>query len=97
MILIVIFKLSLFVLKMYRTKGKTKKDFSTAILERKKAPNRLVVDDSVNDDNSTVSLNIKTMEELQLFRGDTVLLRVRDHIMKLFIGPIGCHQTILIP
>lgn len=57
------------------TKGKTKKDFSTAILERKKAPNRLVVDDSVNDDNSTVSLNIKTMEELQLFRGDTVLLR----------------------
>ena len=56
-------------------KGKSKKDYSTAILERKKAPNRLVVDDSVNDDNSTVSLNLKTMEELQLFRGDTVLLR----------------------
>lgn len=61
----------------YRSKSKTaKKDFSTAILERKKAPNRLVVDDAVNDDNSTVSLNLKTMEELQLFRGDTVLLRV---------------------
>jgi len=58
------------------SKSKTaKKDFSTAILERKKAPNRLVVDDAVNDDNSTVSLNLKTMEELQLFRGDTVLLR----------------------
>ena len=34
-----------------------------------------MVDDSVTDDNSTVSLNIATMEELQLFRGDTVLLR----------------------
>ena len=55
------------VVVIYSTKGKTKKDFSTAILERKKAPNRLVVDDSVNDDNSTVSLNIKTMEELQLY------------------------------
>ncbi|GMN24981.1 hypothetical protein TIFTF001_000767 [Ficus carica] len=30
----------------------SKKDFSTAILERKKSPNRLVVDESVNDDNS---------------------------------------------
>ncbi|CAL9170149.1 unnamed protein product, partial [Musa hybrid cultivar] len=51
-----------------------KKDFSTAILERKKAPNRLIVDEAVNDDNSVVSLNPETMEKLQLFRGDTVLL-----------------------
>mmetsp|Transcript_7337 Transcript_7337/g.13797 ORF Transcript_7337/g.13797 Transcript_7337/m.13797 type:complete len:812 (-) Transcript_7337:192-2627(-) len=55
--------------------GKDKKDFSTAILERKKAPNRLIVDESVNDDNSVVALNLKTMEELQLFRGDTVLIK----------------------
>eukprot|EP00882_Tetradesmus_deserticola_P005760 GHRQ01006065.1.p1 GENE.GHRQ01006065.1~~GHRQ01006065.1.p1 ORF type:complete len:115 (+),score=22.10 GHRQ01006065.1:162-506(+) len=54
-----------------------KKDFSTAILERKKSPNRLVVDEAINDDNSVVSLNPKTMEKLQLFRGDTVLLKVR--------------------
>ena len=54
----------------------SKKDFSTAILERKKSPNRLIVDDAVNDDNSVVTLNIKTMETLQLFRGDTVLLKV---------------------
>ncbi len=54
----------------------TKKDFSTAILERKKSPNRLIVDDAVNDDNSVVTLNTKTMEALQLFRGDTVLLKV---------------------
>ena len=58
-------------------KDKDKKDFSTAILERKKSPNRLIVDDAVNDDNSVVALNLKTMETLQLFRGDTVLLKVR--------------------
>ena len=53
-----------------------KKDFSTAILERKKSPNRLIVDEAVNDDNSVVALNTATMEALQLFRGDTVLLKV---------------------
>ena len=53
------------------------KDFSTAILERKKAPNRLLVDEAINDDNSVVALNPATMEKLQLFRGDTVLLKVR--------------------
>jgi len=31
-----------------------KKDFSTAILEKKKAPNRLIVDDALNDDNSAI-------------------------------------------
>ena len=55
---------------------KDKKDFSTAILERKKSPNRLIVDDAINDDNSVVSLHIKTMEELSFFRGDCVLLKV---------------------
>jgi hypothetical protein len=53
-----------------------KRDFSTAILERKKSPNRLVVDEAVNDDNSVVALHPTTMEKLQLFRGDTVLLKV---------------------
>ncbi|KAK4375951.1 hypothetical protein RND71_006628 [Anisodus tanguticus] len=52
-----------------------KKDFSTAILERKKSPNRLVVDDAVNDDNSVVALHPATMEKLQLFRGDTILIK----------------------
>ncbi|KAI3437501.1 DYW_deaminase domain-containing protein [Psidium guajava] len=56
----------------------TKRDFSTAILERKKAANRLVVDEAVNDDNSVVSLNPETMEKLQLFRGDTILVKVVD-------------------
>ncbi|KAK4362493.1 hypothetical protein RND71_017734 [Anisodus tanguticus] len=55
-----------------------KKDFSTAILERKKSPNRLIVDESINDDNSVVSMHPAKMEELQLFRGDTVLLKCPD-------------------
>jgi transitional endoplasmic reticulum ATPase len=59
--------------------SKKHKDYSTAILERKKSPNRLVVDEAVNDDNSVVALHPKTMEKLQLFRGDTVLLKVRTH------------------
>lgn len=51
------------------------KDISTAIMDKKKAPNRLVVDDTTNDDNSVVLLSPKKMEELNLFRGDTVLLK----------------------
>jgi transitional endoplasmic reticulum ATPase len=35
-----------------------------------------VVDEAVNDDNSVVALHPTTMEKLQLFRGDTVLLKV---------------------
>lgn len=56
----------------------SKKDKTDAVLnlmERKKAPNRLVVDEATNDDNSVVALNPTTMETLQLFRGDTVLLK----------------------
>jgi hypothetical protein len=37
---------------------------------------RLVrADEAVNDDNSVVALNLQKMDELQLFRGDTVLLK----------------------
>lgn len=50
-------------------------DLSTAILKRKDRPNRLLVDDATNDDNSIVSLSQAKMNELQLFRGDTVLLK----------------------
>ncbi|CAF0823596.1 unnamed protein product [Adineta steineri] len=48
---------------------------ATAILNRKERPNRLLVDDSTNDDNSVVALSQQKMDELQLFRGDTVLLK----------------------
>nr|QKN61277.1 cell division cycle protein 48 homolog isoform X2 [Rehmannia glutinosa] len=53
----------------------SKKDYSTAILERKKSPNRLIVDEAINDDNSVVSMHPAKMEELQLFRGDTILIK----------------------
>jgi hypothetical protein len=54
---------------------KDKTDAVLNILERKQAPNRLLVDEAINDDNSVVALNPAKMEELQLFRGDTVLLK----------------------
>ncbi|CAF1467159.1 unnamed protein product [Rotaria sp. Silwood1] len=49
--------------------------YATAILNRKERPNRLIIDDAINDDNSVVALSQLKMDELQLFRGDTVLLK----------------------
>lgn len=49
---------------------------ATAILRKKDKPNRLLVDEaSSTDDNSVVVLSQAKMDELQLFRGDTVLLK----------------------
>ncbi|KAH3902730.1 AAA family ATPase CDC48 SCDLUD_000316 [Saccharomycodes ludwigii] len=48
---------------------------ATAILRRKKKPNQLLVDDAVNDDNSVIAINSNTMDSLELFRGDTVLVK----------------------
>lgn len=50
-------------------------DLATAILKRKDRPNRLIVEEAINDDNSVVALSQAKMDELQLFRGDTVLLK----------------------
>ncbi|BGO96524.1 Valosin-containing protein [Rhodotorula toruloides ATCC 204091] len=50
-------------------------DSATAILRPKKSPNRLIVDESTSDDNSVAQLNPATMETLQLFRGDTIIVR----------------------
>ena len=51
-------------------------ELATAILNQKAKPNRLMVEEAINDDNSVVALSQKKMDELQLFRGDTVLLKV---------------------
>lgn len=48
---------------------------ATAILNRKKKDNALVVDDADLDDNSIISMSSNTMEKLQLFRGDAVLVK----------------------
>ncbi|GAU87372.1 hypothetical protein RvY_00236-2 [Ramazzottius varieornatus] len=50
-------------------------DLATAILKQKDRPNRLLVEDAINDDNSVVCMSQKKMDELQLFRGDTVLIK----------------------
>jgi transitional endoplasmic reticulum ATPase len=52
-----------------------KKDFSTAILDQKKAPNKLVVDEATNDDNSTVFLSNAKMNELNIFKGDPIFIK----------------------
>uniref|UniRef100_A0A060SYS4 ARAD1A19316p n=1 Tax=Blastobotrys adeninivorans TaxID=409370 RepID=A0A060SYS4_BLAAD len=66
--------------------GDQKEDATaTAILRRKKKDNALVVDDATNDDNSVISLSPNTMDLLQLFRGDTVLVKGKKR-----------HDTVLI-
>lgn len=50
-------------------------ELATAILRRKEKPNRLIVETEAQDDNSVVCLSQDKMDELQLFRGDTVLLK----------------------
>jgi len=42
---------------------------------KQRKPNKLIVEDAVSDDNSVVSLTSKSMETLNLFRGDTVIIR----------------------
>ncbi|KAH8866806.1 Transitional endoplasmic reticulum ATPase [Schistosoma japonicum] len=44
---------------------------------KRRKPNRLIVDDPIKDDNSVVYLSQAKMDELQLFRGDTVLIKGR--------------------
>ncbi|GAM18609.1 hypothetical protein SAMD00019534_017840 [Acytostelium subglobosum LB1] len=48
---------------------------SVPIMERKRAPNRFYVEDAINDDNSVVTLHPDAMTTLQLFRGDTLLVK----------------------
>uniref|UniRef100_A0A2N9E6X3 Uncharacterized protein n=1 Tax=Fagus sylvatica TaxID=28930 RepID=A0A2N9E6X3_FAGSY len=43
--------------------------------EPKRAPNRLVVDDLPNHDNSLITLHPETMETLNMFSGDAVLIK----------------------
>ena len=52
------------------------KDYSTEILERKKSPNRLEVDEATNGDNSVVTLHPDTMAHFQLFCGAQILSRL---------------------
>lgn len=46
-----------------------------AKITKKRSPNRLVVEEAVNDDNSIVVVSQAKMEELSLFRGDNVMVK----------------------
>lgn len=50
-------------------------DVSEAILQKKERPNRLMVEDSTSDDSSCIQMSQAKMDELSMFRGDTVLLK----------------------
>ncbi|CAI4227505.1 unnamed protein product [Auanema sp. JU1783] len=56
-------------------KEKKNEALATAILKDKSKPNRLIVDQSEKDDNSVIALSQAKMDELGLFRGDTVVLK----------------------
>ncbi|KAK6013325.1 ATPase, AAA family, partial [Ostertagia ostertagi] len=56
-------------------KEKKNEALATAILKDKVKPNRLIVDQSDKDDNSIIALSQAKMDELALFRGDTVVLK----------------------
>ena len=57
-------------------------DMKDAILGKKRSPNRLIVDDATNDDNSVISLSPAKMEELSRFRGDTVLIKGKKDVIR---------------
>ena len=44
-------------------------------MDRKKAPHKLIVEDATNDDNSIVEMTAAKLDELKIFKGDTVLLK----------------------
>jgi len=52
-----------------------KDNLATAILRQKHKPNRLIVEEALNDDNSIITLSQTKMDELQLFRADSVIVK----------------------
>ena len=44
-------------------------------VEKKRSPNRLIVDEATSDDNSVIALSTAKREELELFQGDTVTIK----------------------
>uniref|UniRef100_A0A2N9HWG9 Vesicle-fusing ATPase n=1 Tax=Fagus sylvatica TaxID=28930 RepID=A0A2N9HWG9_FAGSY len=61
---------------------------------RKKSPNRLVVDEAINDDNSVVAMHPETMKKLHFFRGDTILIngKKRKDTICIALGDETCEE-----
>ena len=51
-------------------------------MDRKKAPHKLQVEDSKQDDNSIVEMTQAKMDELKIFRGDAVILKGKSNRKK---------------
>ena len=45
------------------------------VLTRKRGPNKLIVEEATNDDNSVAVLSQAKMNELNIMRGDTILIK----------------------
>jgi hypothetical protein len=59
-------------------------------IEKKKNPFKLIVEDAVNDENSSIVLNPKRLLELKLGRGEQVILKGkkrRDSIAAVLSDP----------
>ncbi|AES75092.2 putative aspartate decarboxylase-like domain, CDC48 domain 2 [Medicago truncatula] len=56
-------------------KEKAKGYSITSIDEHRKDSHRFIVQEAIEDDNSFVALNPHVMKELQIFRGDTILIK----------------------
>ena len=54
-------------------------------MDRKKAPHKLQVEDSKQDDNSIVEMTQAKMDELKIFRGDAVVLKGMSSLSTLAI------------
>ena len=52
----------------------------------KRAPNRLIVENPTNDDNSICLLNEKKMKELEIYNGDPVLVKGKRRNKTLLIA-----------
>lgn len=54
----------------------------------------LLVDDSIDDDHSTVTIDAAKMEELGLFNGDTVLLKGKKR--KTTVAAVNSDESIAV-
>ncbi|KAB2089079.1 hypothetical protein ES319_A03G039400v1 [Gossypium barbadense] len=70
------------------------KDYSTAILERKRSSNRQVVDEAVDDDNSVICFHHDTIDSLQFFHGNTILIKFQSFLIN-FTSSLLCSFRIL--
>ena len=61
---------------------------STAILDQKKAPNKLMVEEALNDENSSIQLSQAKMNELKIFKGDAIFIKGKKRKETLVVALI---------